>query len=206
MEKGKYGIRLSFYAVVAFLLVILGGGILSLMLLAGVVIFVEKSEWASRQVIEAICLNVASGLVFAFLNLFDFFYRIPFIGTAWSIFMSAIIGIVDVVFFVFAIIAIVKVAKGKEANIPLASKFANWAYGKIAAKPQPVYTQQPMQAAPVQAAPMQAAPIQSAPMQAAAPVQEAPVSPAAEASACSNCGAPLGGGAFCTKCGTPVAK
>lgn len=203
MEKGKYGIRLSFYAVVAFLLVILGGGILSLMLLAGVVIFVEKSEWASRQVIEAICLNVASGLVFAVLNLFDFFYRIPFIGTAWGIFMSAIIGIVDVAFFVFAIIALVRVAKGKEANIPLASKFANWAYGKIAAKPQPVYTQQPMQQAPVQQPMQAAAPV--APMQ-AAPVQEAPVSPAADASACSNCGAPLSGGAFCTKCGTPVAK
>lgn len=198
MEKGKYGIKLSFYAVVAFLLVILGGGILPLMLLAGVVIFVEKSEWASRQVIEAICLSVASGIIYTILHLFDFFHYIPLFGRVWSIIINSVNSIVEIVLFIFTVIALIKVAKGQEANVPLASKFANWAYGKVAARP--VYTQQPMQQAPVQQPMQQAAPMQQA------PVQQAPVQQAAEASACSNCGAPLSGGAFCTKCGTPVAK
>ena len=51
------------------------------------------------------------------------------------------------------------------------------------------------------AAPAQAA----APVQAAAPAPQAPAQ-AANADVCANCGAPLNGGAFCTKCGTPAAK
>ena len=89
MEKGKFGIRLSFYAVTAFLFVILGYTT-ALWLLAGVVIVGEKSEWAGRQVIQAICLEVVSGVVSAFFALFDFVYRIPLLGTIWGTLISVI--------------------------------------------------------------------------------------------------------------------
>ena len=217
MEKGKFGIRLSFYAVTAFLFVILGYTT-ALWLLAGVVIVGEKSEWAGRQVIQAVCLEVVSGVVSAFFALFDFMYRIPLLGTVWGTMISVVNSLISIAILVFAIIAIVKTAKGKEAGVPLADKFANWAYGVIKAKPvyaQPVYAQ-PMQAAPQQPVqPMQAAPqqpvqpMQAAPQQPVQPMQAAPqqpAQPAAPADVCANCGAPLNGGAFCTKCGTPAAK
>lgn len=188
MEKGKFGIRLSFYAVTAFLFVILGYTT-ALWLLAGVVIVGEKSEWAGRQVIQAICLEVVSGVVSAFFALFDFVYRIPLLGTIWGTLISVINSLISIAILVFAIIAIVRTAKGREAGVPLADKFANWAYGLV--KVKPVYAQ-PMQ--------------QQAPMQQAAPAQAAPAQQAAPADVCSNCGAPLNGGAFCTKCGTPAAK
>lgn len=185
MEKGKFGIRLSFYAVVAFLFVILGYST-ALFLLAGVVIVGEKDEWASRQVIQAICLQVVSGIISAFFGIFNFMYSIPILGAIWGTTVGVVESLIDIVLLVFAIIAIVKTAKGKEAGVPLADKFANWAYGRV--KVQPVYAQ-PAQAAPV-------APV--------APAQPAPQ--AAPADVCANCGTPLNGAAFCTKCGTPAAK
>ncbi|MCH5270079.1 MAG: zinc ribbon domain-containing protein [Lachnospiraceae bacterium] len=191
MEKGKFGIRLSFYAVVAFLFVILGYST-PLFLLAGVVIVGEQNEWASRQVIQAVCLQVVSGIVSAFFGLFHFMYSIPILGAIWGTTVGVIESLVSLALLIFAIIAIVKTAKGKEAGVPLADKFANWAYGKV--KVQPVY-QQPVYAQPAQAAPV--APAPAAPE--AAPAQ-------APADVCANCGAPLNGGAFCTKCGTPAAK
>ena len=195
MEKGKFGVRLSFYAVAAFIFAILGYST-ALILLAGVVIVGEKDEWAGRQVIQAVCLQFVSGLIGTFFGLFDFFYRIPIFGTVWGTIVSIVESVIAIIILIFAIIGLVKVAGGKEAGVPLADKFANWAYGKITVKQQPVY-QQPMQ--PMQ--PMQpAAPAQPVqPMQPAAPAQPA-------ADVCANCGNPLNGGAFCTKCGTPAAK
>lgn len=195
MEKGKYGIRLAFYGVVAFILAIFGWTT-ALILLTGVVIIGEKNEWASRQAIQAIFLAMISGIVSSFFGIFSFFYSIPFFGSVWGTIVSIIESIIDIAILVFAIIAIVRNAKGQEANVPLASKFAHWAYGNVIAKPvyqQPVYQQPAQPAAPVQPA---------APAQPEASAQ--PVAPAADA--CSNCGAPLNGAAFCTKCGTPAAK
>lgn len=190
MEKGKFGIRLSFYAVAAFIFAILGYST-ALILLAGVVIVGEKDEWAGRQVIQAVCLQFVSGVIGTFFGLFDFFYRIPIFGTVWGTVVSVVESVIAIIILIFAIIGMIKVAKGGEAGVPLADRFANWAYGKITVKQQPVY-QQPVQ----QAQPMQ---------QPAQPMQQAqPAAPAADA--CKNCGNPLNGGAFCTKCGTPAAK
>lgn len=207
MEKGKYGIRYGFYGVVAFLFAIFGWTT-ALVLLAGVVIIGEKDEWASRQVIEALCLCVVSSLIYAFFDIFDFFYRIPFFGGIWSTIISVISSLVSIGVLIFAIIAISKNAKGQEAGVPIASKFANWAYGKVVVKPQPVY-QQPVQGQPAYQQPVQGQPVYQQPVQQAQPVQQ-PVQPvpqpAPAADACANCGAPLNGAAFCTKCGTPVNK
>lgn len=76
MEKGKLGIRLSFYAVAAFILAFLGYSTV-LALLAGFVLIVEKNEWASRQVIQAFFLCIFADIVNGILNIFDFLYQIP---------------------------------------------------------------------------------------------------------------------------------
>ena len=52
---------MAFYAVLGFILAVLGYST-GLFLLAGVVIFVEKNEWASRQIIQAICLMMVSSI------------------------------------------------------------------------------------------------------------------------------------------------
>lgn len=180
MEKGVLGIRLSFYAVLAFILAafesIFGSTTwLLLFLLAGVVLLVEKNAWATRQVIQAICLCFVGSALSLVFGIFDFMYRIPFVGTGWGIFYDVVTGLVDIAVYVFVIIAIVRNAKGKEANVPLANKFANWAYGIVVVKP--TYVQQPVQqpyAQPVQ--PMQQPVQPQAPVQ---PAQQAPVQPQA---------------------------
>lgn len=185
MEKGKFGISMAFYAVLAFILAVLGYST-GLFLLAGVVIFVEKDEWASRQVIQAICLMMVSSIIVEAFNLISVIEWTSWAGygtivyaiySAWNKFKEVVYYGIDIVVFLFGLFAIIKVAKGKEAGVPLADKFANWAYGKVAAKPV-----------------------------AAQPVVAQPVAAQPAAGVCANCGTPLNGAAFCTKCGTPAAK
>lgn len=203
MEKGKLGIRLSVYAVLAFILAAFGLylGIIGLL---AVVLIAEKDEWAGRQVLQALMLCLLPSMVSAvfgvlgFMNWFgwgSYGSVVYAISSIWSRFNSVINWLVNIAVYVFALIGILNVSKGKEAGIPVFSSFANWAYGKIVVKAQPVY-QQPVYQQPV--APQ-------APVQAAAPAPQAPAR-AANADVCANCGAPLNGGAFCTKCGTPAAK
>ena len=203
MEKGKLGIRLSVYAVLAFILAAFGLylGIIGLL---AVVLIAEKDEWAGRQVLQALMLCLLPSVVGIFFHVFDFMdwfgwasygsavYKIAVI---WGRFNTVVDWLVNIAVYVFALIGILNVSKGKEAGIPVFSSFANWAYGKIVVKAQPVF-QQPVYQQPV--APQ-------APVQAAAPAPQAPAQ-AANADVCANCGAPLNGGAFCTKCGTPAAK
>jgi uncharacterized membrane protein len=187
MEKGKLGIRLCFYSTLAFVLAFLGYSTL-IFLLAGVVLIVEKDEFTTRQVIQAFCLAIVNSLLSSVLGILDFFYRVPNVGTIWSTLVSVLNSVISLVVFIFCILGIVNAAKGQDANIPLASNFANWAYGIIAPKvvQQPVYQQpqyqQPYQ--PYQQAPVQQ-PYQQAPQQAyqqaqvqqpyqQAPVQQAP--------------------------------
>lgn len=190
MEKGKFGVRLAFYAVAAFVFAMLGW-YLALVLLAGVVIVGEQNEWAGRQVIEAFVLLLAAEIINSVLGLFSIVGYIPIIGSIWYKVIGVFGDLLRIAVYVFSIIAIVKVAKGKEAGVPLADKFADWVYGKVVPKPV-------APAAPV-------APAQPAtPAQPVAPAQ--PATPVAPAAVCTNCGTPLNGGAFCAKCGTPAAK
>ena len=159
------------------------------------VLIAEKDEWATRQTLQALLLCLVPNIIGIFFRAFDFigwfsWSRLYIISTVWSRITSVINWGVDIFVYVFAFLAILNVSKGKEAGIPLISNFANWAYGKVVVKPQPVY-QQPV------------APAQQAAAQPVSPVQQT-AAPAADV--CANCGAPLNGGAFCTKCGTPAAK
>ncbi len=191
MEKGKYGVTLAFYGVLGFIFTLTGSTTL-LFLLAGAVVIGEKNEWASRQVIQALMLSLTVSLVsvaFEVLGFLDWFgwaeYGSGLYGFygVWNKIQTVIYYALYVVVDIFALLGILKNAKGQDANIPVFGKFANWAYGKIMARP--VYVQQPV--------------VQAAPAPAPAPA-------AAPAATCANCGAELTGGAFCTKCGTPVAK
>ena len=100
MEKGKLGIRLSFYAVAAFILAFLGYSTV-LALLVGFVLIVEKNEWASRQVIQAFFLCIFANIVDGILGIFDFLYQIPLMGSVWGTAISVIDGIVSLVVLIF---------------------------------------------------------------------------------------------------------
>lgn len=128
MEKGNFGIRLCVYTVLAFMLAYFGSATL-LFLIAGVVLIAEKSEWAFRQVVQAIVLCYVGSILSSFFNIFDFIGSIPFVGAAWNVIVGVIEGLVDLAVLVFAIVAILKNLKGQDADIPFARNIANWAYG-----------------------------------------------------------------------------
>ena len=141
MQKGKFGVCLWFYAVLAFVLAFLGQTLLCGLLL-GFVILAEKNEWLSKQVMQAFFLTLAS-LVGSVLDILNVFRSIPFVGTAVSVVFNGITGLVSLIILVFCIIAITKVVKEQDAGLPLVSKLANRAFGLLEQK---VYTQ----AAPAQ--------------------------------------------------------
>ena len=161
MQKGKYGVCLWFYALVAFILAFLGQVLLGGLLL-GFVIVAEKNEWLTRQVIQAFFLTIIVSVINAVLDLLNIFGNVPIVGTAIGVVFNVISTIVSIVVLVFVIIAMVKVVKGQEANMPLLSKLANRAYGIIEKK---VYTQ----AAPANYAQPQAPQAPQVPVQPQAP-------------------------------------
>lgn len=136
MEKGKYGLTLSFYAVMAFILAFLGQTTLCALLL-GFVIIAEQNEWLTKQVIQAFFLTIFSSIVSSLISILNVFVGIPIIGVIISGVFGVITSIVSLIILIFVILALAKVSKGNEANIPFANKFANWAYGLIETK---VYT------------------------------------------------------------------
>lgn len=136
MQKGKYGICLWFYAVVAFILAFLGQTLLCGLLL-GFVIATEKNEWLSKQVIQAFFLSLFGSIIREVLNMINVFGAVPFVGSIVSTVFSVINSLVAIAILVFVIIAIVKTAKGEDAGVPGFSALANRAYGYVAKK---VYT------------------------------------------------------------------
>lgn len=160
MQKGKYGICLPFYAILAFVLAFLGQ-ILLCALLLGFVIAAEKDEWLTKQVMQAFFLSLFYSLittifsVSAISNLFGgAWYMSGILGIFGTIF-SIITGLVSLAVLIFVIIGIVRVAKGLDAEIPVFHSLANRAFGLVAQKvynnvpPQyqypPQYQQNPQQ-------------------------------------------------------------
>ncbi|WMJ22471.1 hypothetical protein RBG61_10800 [Paludicola sp. MB14-C6] len=163
MEKGKYGIYLWFYAVIAFILAFLGQSLLGGLLL-GFVIVVEKNDWLTKQVIQAFLLtlfNSVAQLILGWIKIgrIDFSdHGLPWmisnitngIGAIVNGFIAFLGAIVTVAVLVFCIIGIVNVSKGKDANIPLFSKIANRAFGIVEKKIYTNYTQHNDQTPPNQ--------------------------------------------------------
>lgn len=132
MEKGQFGIRISFYTVLAFILAYLGYST-ALFLVAGIVIFVEKNEWAGRQVIQAICLCFIDNIYNVIINIFSPLRMLPFLGTAWNVTTGYASSAISILVFVFCVVGILNNLNGKDASIVGASRFAAWAYDKVSA-------------------------------------------------------------------------
>lgn len=162
MRKGKIGLTYTFYASLAFVLMLFGvifenifSPMTMLLLLTGFVVVVEKDEWASRQCLQAFLL------CFGYIIMDNF---APSFGTSvlddilqylnpaqW---VSAIIWFVLwVIMMIFTIMGLVRVRKGQEANIPIVSKIAYKAFGYVQQSAPPVYTAQQGQPYPPQAPP-----------------------------------------------------
>ncbi|MGN1204382.1 MAG: hypothetical protein ACI4SA_04910, partial [Lachnospiraceae bacterium] len=70
MEKGKLGIRVSVYAVLAFLFAAFGL-YLGIVALLAVALIVEKDEWATRQSLQALVLCLVPSMVSVVLSVFN---------------------------------------------------------------------------------------------------------------------------------------
>ena len=132
MNKGKLGISLPFYAVVAFILAILGN-VQTILLLLGFVIIAEGDVWTSKQVVQAFFLTVAKSAFSILLYVLRYLYitSIPTLGAKLSEGINFIDNILYVIITIFAIFAITRVAKGKDAGIPFAAKASDWACDKL---------------------------------------------------------------------------
>ncbi len=161
MRKGKLGISLVFYAVLAFVLAFLRQTTLCFLVL-GFVLVAERDEWTSRQVMQASFLSLVGSVVSGVLGIFDVLERIPLAGYLFTGVFSFIDGIVSLIILIFVIVALVKVAKGQDANLPLLSSLANRAFGIVTQK---VYTTTP----PAGGQPQQPYPYNQAPQ---APYQQ----------------------------------
>lgn len=147
MTKGKFGIYLWFYAVLAFILVFLGQTLLCGLLL-GFAIAAERNEWLSRQVIQAFSLSLAVSLITGILDfvqraLYGLLSEITYVGSGFNTVFDVLDGIISILVLVLVIIAIIKVAKEQDAGIPGLSALANKAFGIVEKKG---YSQMPPQA------------------------------------------------------------
>lgn len=125
MKSDFLGIKLSFYAVLAFVLTLFNQTLLCGLLL-GVSIFVIRDRWLARQVMQAFFLCFVNTVVSILTGFFELF---NFIGIGiFSGFMSTIGMIIGLVVLILSIIAIIMVARGQDAGIPGLSALAKKAF------------------------------------------------------------------------------
>lgn len=128
MRKDNYGICFTFYAVLAFVLAMLGYTTLVALLL-GFVIVVHKDQWLTMQVMQAFFLSLISGLVSVIIDIIRPIYTIPIIGSIFSILFGIVTSVVFILVIIMAIMGIANVAKEQDANIPIIKVFADKAFG-----------------------------------------------------------------------------
>lgn len=136
MNKTRFGVNPAFYAVLAFVLAIFGShtwlAVLTVFLIAA-----EQNEWAARQSLQAMLLAFIPEIVSAILGLGSFINRftiIEIIPRIWGWFTYFVNYIVMLVVLILGIVGVLKAAGGKEANLPVLNKFADWVYGKVSPK------------------------------------------------------------------------
>lgn len=139
MQKGKLGICLPFYAILALILAFMGQLLLGALLI-GFVALVERDEWATRQTMQAFFVTLFTSLISWIFDSINVFVDIPIVGSAISTVFNVIEGIIGIVVLIFLIIGLVHVVKGQDAGIPVFSKLAARAFGIVQQK---VYTQAP---------------------------------------------------------------
>ena len=130
MRKGKFNIVLPFYAIVGFVLAMLGQVLLCGLLL-GFVLVAERDEWASRQCMQAFFLSLVMSIANLVQNILSIFTSIPVAGWLFSGVISFIVGAISIVVLIFAIIGLVRVCKGEDARLPWLSALAGKAYGVV---------------------------------------------------------------------------
>lgn len=136
MKKGKFGIVLSFYVILAFICVILKLPILCALIL-GFVILAEKDEWAGRQVLQALLLSVVVTFFSEVVVWGASLISLPFLTGFLTIVATGVSVLVYAAAIVLSILAILRAMKDEEANLPLFSNIAYYAYGKVKPKPAP---------------------------------------------------------------------
>ena len=107
MKKDRFGISITFYAVLGFVFAILGQTLLGGLLL-GFSIVAVQDEWLTRQTLQAFFLSLISGFVSVIIGAVSWSYRIPFLGTV----LSGIFGI-----------------RGEDANVPFCRGLADKVFG-----------------------------------------------------------------------------
>ncbi len=138
MTKGKFGIVLCAYPIVAFAAVILRAPWLCGLAFAAAA-FLEKDEWAGRQSVQALML----ALLVSFLDtVFNWLASlISYVTYAFSAIPSVFSAAIYLAAVAACIYGIVKTAKGQEANLPVLSELADKLYGRV--RPRPIFYGQP---------------------------------------------------------------
>jgi hypothetical protein len=147
MEKGKYGIYLWFYAVMAFVFTAAGDTTLGILLL-GFVLVVEKNEWLTKQVLQAFCLalfKILTRQILSRLSISNFIYSpdnylyntrsvVYTLINGFNYLISWINSLIGLFVLILCIVGIIKVVKGQDAGIPLIAKLVNRAFGIVEKK------------------------------------------------------------------------
>ena len=138
MRKGRFGLVLCAYPIVAFVGVILNQPIVCA-LVFGVALLAERDEWTGRQTLQALALSVIT---------YVFRWIVGFVITRMDVnFILAALGAASAIIYLLAIVAsilgILRVMRGREADLPLLSDLSYRAYGKRKPQPQPFPGQYP---------------------------------------------------------------
>ena len=157
MVRGKFGITLGAVAVIAFTLAFFGFTEV-LVLVVGFALIAERSNWLSKQTLQALYLRLSLSIVTIVLGwifigisrFFHFIYAYNAEGLMTSI-DNVIVGILNILMLVVCIIAVVRVLQDKDANLPLFGSLADKSLGlfrKKATPPPPNYQSGPSYAPP----------------------------------------------------------
>ena len=121
------GIKLTFYAVLAFVLAMFGQTLLCGLLL-GFSIWAVKDRWLARQVMQAFFLCFVSSILSLITDVLGIFKIIPLLGGIFTALISFASAIITIIVFIFALVSLLRVAKGEEAEVPLANQLADKAF------------------------------------------------------------------------------
>lgn len=144
MRKGKLGVVLCLYPIVGFACVILTQPLLCAAVFA-LALIAERDPWTGRQTLQAFALSAATAIlrkVLTFvIHLFPGDYYSWGVLRYFSVALGALSALVYLLAIVVSVLAITRVMKDREADLPLLSDLAYWAFGLR--KPRPVPGQYP---------------------------------------------------------------
>lgn len=121
------GIKLTFYAVLAFALAMFGQTLLCGLLL-GFSIWAVKDRWLARQTMQAFFLALISSIISMILDVFGIITILPFVGTMVDSLLGLANAAIKIIIFILALVALTRVARGEEADVPLVNQLADKAF------------------------------------------------------------------------------